>query len=118
MLFFENFMPEHFFGVHGLVKLEKEYHLMGSDDGHYWTKAILDLEEVIGLRIALKNLNYLLEKNPEKWRFSGTLIEFPFKVYTKYDKKSAHHIMAIEINDKKVSFSQYWLKDLIKALVF
>jgi hypothetical protein len=61
--------PEHYFGVSALVCFkENEFHLMGEDDGHFWTNAILTQEECKELSEVISKIGSSVTLKP-KWKY-------------------------------------------------
>jgi len=114
--------PKQFSGVHGLVHLfEDEWHIMGEDDGHFWTEVIISEVEVRKIHESLSKLitNFKF-KNNYKVTFDTHIVlnrtitnDISLTIVPRGDTAP---IIDMDIKGENVRFDVNWLKGFIEVL--
>ena len=111
-------------GVHGIVEVGDKFHLMSEDDGHYWTHAILEKEDLQTLkdRILMVLSKFKIKKNGGIQRLPGYRDLFnheKFPIELVRGRKSVLISVGMERGCNKedpLVFHSRWSDDLIKCL--
>jgi len=114
--------PIQFSGVHGLVnEFGDEFHIMGEDDGHFWTTVIVSEVEVRKIHKSLvKLLPHFQFKNNFKVTFD-THIQMDRKISEDINFKinprgEVAPLIEMNIKGKKTTFDVNWLESFIEVL--
>lgn len=122
----EQSRPVHGFGVSAVVSHLGQYHLMGEDDGNWFTNVITTRKTINQLHEFLtdKIINYFEFKDNHKvgYPIGDQFLSREFKhdlFNIKFKDRSNERIsplIIITIDNKEVIFDVYWLNSFIKTL--